>query len=183
MRICRTVWTMNCFVPSTQGSLIQRQRFFDLFLLIECCEPSVNAARRRKRTRTDNIGMKGRKNTNVRHDWRRAFPICVARASCECIPHAMQAMTDANLHSTVLSNGREFVHDTISRKAKRLCAAFVLEFYGPPFHLWETKQKQRPKCCRRKQKRKEMLECLLCLLQANIMPSWPIETVWSLASA
>ena len=48
----------NGFVPSTEGGLIQRQRLFDRFLLIEgweCCEPSVNAARRKKRTRTDSI--------------------------------------------------------------------------------------------------------------------------------
>ena len=71
------------------------------------------------------------------------------RAGCECIAHAIQAMTDANPHCTVLSVDGIGAYDTISRRAMLSglvrhmeggdsVLPYVLQFYGSPSsYLWE----------------------------------------------
>ena len=64
------------------------------------------------------------------------------RAGCECIAHALQALTDQGPQSTVLSVGGIGAYDTISRKAMlrglrhmeggEAVLPFVLQFYGAP---------------------------------------------------
>ena len=71
------------------------------------------------------------------------------RAGCECIAHALQALTDQDPQSTIKSVDGIGAYDTISRNAmlRRLrhmeggeaILPFVLQFYGAPStHLWEA---------------------------------------------
>ena len=74
------------------------------------------------------------------------------RAGCECIAHAIQAMTDANPRCTVLSVDGIGAYDTISRRAMLSglvrhmeggdsVLPFVLQFYGTPSsYLWEDSE-------------------------------------------
>ena len=74
------------------------------------------------------------------------------RAGCECIAHAIQAMTDANPRCTVLSVDGIGAYDTISRRAMLSglvrhmeggdsVLPFVLQFYGSPSsYLWEDSE-------------------------------------------
>ena len=70
------------------------------------------------------------------------------RAGCECIAHALQALTDQDPQSTILSVDGIGAYDTISRNAMlrglrhmecgEAILPFVLQFYGAPStYLWE----------------------------------------------
>ena len=84
--------------------------------------------------------------------WKRPRHLCaLSRAGCECIAHAIQAMTDANPRCTVLSVDGIGAHDTISRRAmlsgwcgiwkEETVLPFVLQFSGSPSsYLWEDSE-------------------------------------------
>ena len=70
------------------------------------------------------------------------------RAGCECIAHALQALTDQDPQSTIRSVDEIGAYDTISRNAMlrglrhmeggEAILPFVLQFYGAPStYLWE----------------------------------------------
>ena len=83
-------------------------------------------------------------------------------AGCECIAHAIQAMTDANPHCTVLSVDGIGAYNTISRRAMLsewvgpahggdTVLPNVLQFYGsrPPI-CGRIRKEWSMKCCRRR---------------------------------
>ena len=70
------------------------------------------------------------------------------RAGCECVAHALQAMSDLNPNATITSIDGVSAYDSISRRAMleelekvaggREVLPFVLMFYGSPSsYLWE----------------------------------------------
>ena len=70
------------------------------------------------------------------------------RSGCECVAHAVQALTDADPSTTVLSVDGVGAFDMISRSAMlqglkdapgcERALSFVLQFYGRPFtYVWE----------------------------------------------
>ena len=75
------------------------------------------------------------------------------RAGCECIAHAIQAMTDANRQSTFLSVDGIGAYDIVSRKAMLSglvrhmeggdsVLPYVLQFFGyPSSYLWEDSER------------------------------------------
>ena len=100
------------------------------------------------------------------------------RAGCECVAHALQALTDTDPRATILSVDGISAYDSISRVAmlrglQRMeggdaLLPFVSQFYGSPStYLWRTMKG----LCTRSHKEKEgnrvTLSCLRCFLWGN----------------
>ena len=104
------------------------------------------------------------------------------RSGCECIAHAVQALTDVNPEATVLSVDGIGAFDLISR-ASMLTALrdlpgcdralpFVRQFYGRVSKcFWEDDGGTTHEICRAKEGNRETRQCLRCSHSDNTEPS------------
>ena len=105
------------------------------------------------------------------------------RAGCECIAHAIQAMTDTNQHCTVLSVDGIGAYDTFSRsglvrhmEGGDSVLPFVLQFYGSPSSNWREHSEGVVREVLQGEGG-EQGDALVAALFSVLL--WPFKTVWS----